>query len=66
MVVVDEITVVGSRCGPFEAALRLLAQRRVDVRLLVHARYPLAQGQLAFEHAQRAGVLKVLLTVDGG
>ena len=66
MVVVDEITVVGSRCGPFEAALRLLAQQRVDVCSLIHARYPLDQGQLAFEHAQRAGVLKVLLTVDGG
>jgi len=66
MIVVDEITVVGSRCGPFEAALRLLAQRRVDVCSLIHARYPLEQGELAFEHAQRAGVLKVLLTVDGG
>jgi threonine dehydrogenase-like Zn-dependent dehydrogenase len=65
MIVVDEITIVGSRCGPFEAALRLLAQRRVDVRSLIHARYPLEQGQLAFEHAQRAGVLKVLLTMGG-
>jgi threonine dehydrogenase-like Zn-dependent dehydrogenase len=65
MVVVDEITLVGSRCGPFEVALRLLAQRRVDVGSLVHARYPLAQGCAAFERAQCAGVLKVLLTMDG-
>lgn len=65
MVVVDEITIVGSRCGPFAAALRLLAQRRVDVRPLIHARYPLAQGEQAIEHAQRPGVLKVLLDIDG-
>ncbi|MCS6846194.1 MAG: alcohol dehydrogenase catalytic domain-containing protein [Anaerolineae bacterium] len=63
MIVVDEITIVGSRCGPFAAALRLLEQRRVNVRPLIHARYPLAQGAQAFEHAQRPGVLKVLLDV---
>lgn len=63
MIVVDEIAIVGSRCGPFAAALRLLEQRRVDVRPLIHARYPLAQGAQAFEHAQRPGVLKVLLDV---
>lgn len=63
MIVVDEITIVGSRCGPFAAALRLLAQRRVDVRPLIHARYPLAQGARALEHAQQPGVLKVLLDV---
>ena len=61
MIVVDEITVVGSRCGPFAAALRLLEQKRVDVRPLIHARYPLSQGDAAIEHAQRPGVLKVLL-----
>ena len=65
MVVVDEITVIASCCRPFEAALRLLAQRRVDVCSLIHARCPLEQGELAFEHAQRAGVLKVLLAMDG-
>jgi len=61
LIVVDEITVVGSRCGPFAAALRLLEQKRVDVRPLIHARYPLSQGDAAIEHAQRPGVLKVLL-----
>ncbi len=64
MIVVDEITIVGSRCGPFAAALRLLAQKRVDVRPLVHARYPLALGEQAMEHAQQPGVLKVLLDVS--
>jgi threonine dehydrogenase-like Zn-dependent dehydrogenase len=63
MLVVDEITVVGSRCGSFAAALRLLEQKRVDVQSLIHARYPLAQGAKAIEHAQKAGVLKVLLDI---
>jgi threonine dehydrogenase-like Zn-dependent dehydrogenase len=64
MLVVDEITVVGSRCGPFAAALRLLEQKRVDVQSLIHARYPLSQGAEAIEQAQKAGVLKVLLDIE--
>jgi threonine dehydrogenase-like Zn-dependent dehydrogenase len=63
MIVVDEISVVGSRCGPFAAALRLLETRRVDVLSLIHARYPLTQGLRAIEHAQCPGVLKVLLDI---
>ena len=59
--VVDEVTLVGSRCGPFAPALRLLAERRVEVEPLVDARYPLRQGLEAFAHAARPGVLKVLL-----
>lgn len=62
-VVVDELTLIGSRCGPFPAALNTLAGGRVDVRGLIHARYPLAEALTAFEHAQRPGVLKVLLEV---
>jgi threonine dehydrogenase-like Zn-dependent dehydrogenase len=60
-VVVNELTLVGSRCGPFAPALRLLAERRVAVEPLVHARYPLHAAIGAFAHAQRGGVLKVLL-----
>lgn len=63
-VVVDELTLVGSRCGPFAPALRLLAERRVDVEPLIHARYPLSDAPAGFEHAQRPGVLKVLLEID--
>jgi threonine dehydrogenase-like Zn-dependent dehydrogenase len=62
-VVVRELALVGSRCGPFAPALRLLADRRVDVEPLIHARYPLAEALAAFEHAQRPGVLKVLLEI---
>jgi threonine dehydrogenase-like Zn-dependent dehydrogenase len=62
-VVVDEINVVGSRCGPFRSALRLLESRRIDVQSLIHARYPLDDGLRAFEHARQPGVLKVLFDV---
>lgn len=59
-VVVDEVTLVGSRCGPFEPALRLLEQGRVNPAALLDGRYPLEEGVQAFEHAARPGVLKVL------
>jgi len=59
--VVDEITLVGSRCGPFAPALELLASGRVDPRPLVEARYPLAEAVAAFEHAARPGALKILV-----
>ncbi|AFZ23679.1 theronine dehydrogenase-like Zn-dependent dehydrogenase [Cylindrospermum stagnale PCC 7417] len=62
--VVDEITLIGSRCGPFPAALELLATGKVDVQPLIHARYPLTQGLAAFENAQSRGVLKVLLEIS--
>lgn len=62
-VVVDEITLVGSRCGPFTPALGLLARRQVDVRSLIHARYPLQDALAAMERAVQPGVLKVLLKV---
>ena len=59
--VVDEVTLVGSRCGPFDAALRHLRSGRVDPRPLIDARYPLAKGTDAFAHAVQPGVFKVLL-----
>lgn len=62
--VVDEITLVGSRCGPFEPALELLANGTIDVAPLIHARYALEHGVEAFDHAVRSGVLKVLIEID--
>ncbi|MFW6050084.1 MAG: MDR/zinc-dependent alcohol dehydrogenase-like family protein [Myxococcota bacterium] len=59
--VIDEIHVVGSRCGPFPPALRALAQHRIDPAPLVSATRPLSDAVAAFEHAQAPGVLKVLL-----
>jgi len=61
--VVDEITLVGSRCGPFAPALRLLAEKRVNVEPLIGARYPLPEGLPAFEQARQPGALKVLLEI---
>lgn len=61
--VVDEITVIGSRCGPFPPALRLLAEGGVDVEPMIHARYPLTEVLAAVEHARQSGVLKVVITV---
>jgi threonine dehydrogenase-like Zn-dependent dehydrogenase len=59
--VVNEVTLVGSRCGPFAKAIDALAAGRVEVDSLVHARYPLAEGAEAFAEAARPGVLKVLI-----
>ncbi len=66
MLVVDEISLIGSRCGPFLPALRLLEQNLVDVDSLISACYKLEEGLLAFERAVRPGVLKVLLDCGGG
>lgn len=67
--VVGEITVVGSRCGPFAPALRLLEQgavgAQIAVRPLIEAEYPLSEGLAAFEHAARPGARKVLLRPGG-
>ena len=62
--VVDEITLIGSRCGPFAVALQLLATGQVDVQPLIQAHYPLTEGLAAFELAQSRGVLKVLLEIS--
>ena len=60
--VINEITVLGSRCGLFPPALRALADRSVDVTPLTAARYALADGVDALAHAARPGVRKVLLS----
>jgi threonine dehydrogenase-like Zn-dependent dehydrogenase len=61
---VDEVTVVGSRCGPFPAALRLLEQKLVQVRPLISATIPLADGVAAMKRAAEPGVMKVLLRIQ--
>jgi len=59
--VVDELTLIGSRCGPFEPALDALARGAVTVDSLIHATLPLDQVAEAFDLAARPGVLKVLI-----
>jgi threonine dehydrogenase-like Zn-dependent dehydrogenase len=61
--VIHEISIIGSRCGPFAPALRLLASGKIDVEPLIHARFSLSDGIQAMEHASHAGTLKVLLTM---
>lgn len=64
--VVDEITLVGSRCGPFDQALAALASAHVDVSGMVSDRFDLSRGVEALEHARSRPVLKVLLDVNTG
>ena len=59
--VVDEIRVVGSRCGPFEPAIRALMRGLVHVQELIDRRFPLEMGMQAFEYAMRDEALKVIL-----
>ncbi len=60
-VIVNEITLVGSRCGRFEPALRLLRSKQVNVESLISEIVPLKDAPLAFRRAAAPGVLKVLL-----
>jgi threonine dehydrogenase-like Zn-dependent dehydrogenase len=60
-IVVDEINLVGSRCGPFEPALRLMEAGQVDPTVLIAAEFKLGEALKAFEHAAETGVLKVLV-----
>jgi threonine dehydrogenase-like Zn-dependent dehydrogenase len=60
-IVVDEITIVGSRCGRFEPALELLASGEIDPRDLISETFPLSDGVNAMLRAGEKGVLKVLL-----
>jgi threonine dehydrogenase-like Zn-dependent dehydrogenase len=59
--VVAEITVVGSRCGPFAPALRLLEEGVIEVQATLEAEYRLCDGLEAFAHAARPGARKILL-----
>jgi threonine dehydrogenase-like Zn-dependent dehydrogenase len=60
-VIVNEITLVGSRCGRFEPALELLRLGTIDVNSMISERMPLGSAPAAFERAGQRGVLKVLL-----
>jgi threonine dehydrogenase-like Zn-dependent dehydrogenase len=64
--VVPEIRLEGSRCGPLGPALRLLARGVINHRALIDRQFPLSQGLEALAWAQRPGVLKVLLDCGEG
>jgi alcohol dehydrogenase len=65
-IVVKELTVIGSRCGPFPAALALLRSGRVDPRPLISRIFPLKDAAKAIRYAQQPGVMKVLLRPEFG
>jgi threonine dehydrogenase-like Zn-dependent dehydrogenase len=60
-VVINEISVIGSRCGPFPDALDALSTKRVEVTPLIEKIYPLNDGLAAVSHAGKPGVRKILL-----
>ena len=60
-IVVKEITVVGSRCGPFAKAIALLRSKRIDPTPLITYRFPLAEAPAAIAFTQKPGVMKILL-----
>jgi len=60
-IVVDEINIIGSRCGPFAPALRLMESKQVDPTVLIDSEFSLGEALKAFEHAAETGVLKVLV-----
>ena len=60
-VIVNEITLVGSRCGRFEPALRMLTKRKIRVDEMISDVMPLSSASKAFDRASERGVLKVLL-----
>ena len=65
-IVVKEITVVGSRCGPFAKAIALLRSGKVDSTPLITRTFPLAEAPAAIGFAQKASVMKVLLKAGPG
>jgi alcohol dehydrogenase len=60
-IVVKELTVVGSRCGPFDKAIALLKNRKIDPRPLITRVFALPQAAAAIKFAQKPGVMKALL-----
>jgi threonine dehydrogenase-like Zn-dependent dehydrogenase len=62
--VIDEVTLVGSRCGPFDEAIAALKEGHVQVEPLISDRFDLSQGVDALARAQTKGILKVLLDVS--
>ncbi len=62
-IVIDEIQVLGSRCGRFDAGLAGAVEHEFPVERLITARFPLARGEAAFARAAKAGALKVLVEI---
>ena len=62
--VINEINLVGSRCGPFPQALRLLQERKISVEPMITEQYPISRGLDAIQHATESGALKIVLDMS--
>jgi len=60
-IVVNEVTIIGSRCGPFKPALELLVNENINPIPMISARYPIDSGILGFQHADKPGVMKIII-----
>jgi len=62
-IVVNEVTIIGSRCGPFKPVLTLLETEKIDPLTMISARYPIGSGLTAFQKAVEPGVMKVIIDI---
>lgn len=62
--VINEVTVIGSRCGPFKDAIKTVSNGRIKLLPLVSKRFPLSRGLEAMDYAKKRGVLKVVLDIS--
>jgi threonine dehydrogenase-like Zn-dependent dehydrogenase len=62
-VVINEISLIGSRCGPFRPAIDAIDSREIDLYSLISDTFEMKDGLTAFQHAKRKGVLKIILKI---
>ncbi len=62
-VVINELSLIGSRCGPLDKALELLSAKKIDLLPMITAEYPIERGLEAFEKAMDKNSLKVLVKI---
>ena len=63
-IVIDEITLVGSRCGPFDKAIAAITNNEIQLDGFISGRYPLKRYREAFKHATQRGALKIILEIS--
>ena len=60
-IVVNEVTIIGSRCGSFKPALEMLVNEKINPIPMISASYPIESGIEAFQYAGKPGVMKVII-----
>ena len=63
-IIIDELKIIGSRCGPFPRAIDALAENEIEVESLITSRFPLAEAKTALEAASQKNQHKVLISID--